>query len=313
MDAITAIDQFHPSRGRELSQMDRFWSLVCSIRSACRAMLLLCEHVGTMVTPSVADKVQSKIWQPVMDAGRHHRASIGFIMMSTDPSAEADIRNMLPDGVGAFVTRLKTDDHTTNETLARHIDQMADAASRLQPEARPDIVSYGCTSGSIVIGEAAVYREIRKGAPWAQPMCLVRGVLDAFDALGVRRIVVGTPYLDEINQVEADFLKERGFDVLDIQGLNIASGQDMGRVTPDYWATFAQAIDHPDAEAIFLSCSGIRTLEAVEQIEQATGKPVVTSNQAHMWSCLRRAGVMDKLQGFGRLFSYSDHIFLPTV
>lgn len=258
-------------------------------------------------------RLKSKEWTPLMDAGRHHRASIGFIMMSTDPSGEADIRDMLPQGVGAFVTRLRTDDHTTNETLARHIDHMAEAAARLQPEARPDIVSYGCTSGSIVIGEDRVYEEIRKGAPWAQPMCLARGVLDALNALEAKRIVVGTPYLDEINEAEAQFLLEHSFDVLDIQGLNIASGQDMGRVTPAYWAEFAQAIDTPDADAIFLSCSGIRALEAVPAIEAATGKPVVTSNQAHMWSCLRRAGIDDKLTGFGRLFDLSGARLTPTV
>ena len=74
-------------------------------------------------------------------------------------------------------------------------------------------------------------------------------------------------------------------------------------MTPAYWKTFAEEIDHPEADAIFLSCSGIRALEAVEEIERTTGKPVVTSNQAAFWSCLRRAGIEDQLQGFGTLFS----------
>jgi len=187
---------------------------------------------------------------------------------------------------------------------------MADVASRLQPDMRPEVISYGCTSGSIICGEENVLREIRKGAPWAQPMCIVTGVLDALREVGAHKIVVGTPYLDEINTAEAEFLLEQGFDVLDIQGLNIASGWDMGLVTPAYWAKFAKEIDQPDADAIFLSCGGIRSLEAVDEIEQATGKPVITSNQAQMWSCLRRAGIMDELQGFGRLFSCKGEALL---
>lgn len=248
--------------------------------------------------------ITSKPRTPEMDAGRFHRAKLGFILMSTDPSAEGDFWDMAPEGVAVYVTRLKTDDHTTTETLALHIEHMADAASRIQPEAKPDVVSYSCTSGSIVIGEDRIMAEIKKGAPWAQPMCLVQGVLDAFNELGVKKLVVGTPYLDDINTAEAEFLVERGFDVLDIQGLNIASGWDMGLVTPDYWKTFALEIDRPDADAIFLSCGGVRSLPAVTEIEQITGKPVITSNQAQFWSCLRRAGIMDELEGFGQIFKH---------
>ena len=253
---------------------------------------------------SSGQTVTSKLRTPDLDAGRHHRAKLGFILMSTDLAAEADFNDMAPEGVGVHVTRLKTDDYTTNETLSRHIEHMADAASRIQPDTKPDIISYSCTSGSIVIGEDRIFAEIKKGAPWAQPMCLVTGVVDALGALGVKKLVVGTPYLDEINTAEAEFLVEKGFDVLDIQGLNLTTGIEFGRVSPAYWKKFAQEIDQPDADAIFLSCGGIRALEVVEEIEQATGKPVITSNQAQFWSCLRRAGISDELTGFGRIFSY---------
>lgn len=248
-------------------------------------------------------QVQSRTWQPELDQGRHHRARLGFILMSTDLAAEADFYDMAPQGVAVHITRLKTDDYTTNETLSRHIEHMADAASRIQPDTKPDVISYSCTSGSIVIGEDRIKAEIKRGAPWAKPMCLVTGVVDALRELGARKLVVGTPYLDEINTAEAEFLIAKGFEVLDIQGLNLTTGIEFGRVTPAYWKKFAIEIDRPDADAIFLSCGGIRSLEVAEEIEQATGKPVITSNQAQFWSCLRRAGITDELKGFGRIFS----------
>jgi maleate isomerase len=248
------------------------------------------------------ETVQSKSWKPVLDQGKHHRARLGFILMSTDLAAESDFFAMAPEGVAVHITRLKTDDFTTNETLSRHIEFMADAASRIQPDTRPDVVSYSCTSGSIVIGEDRVMEEIVKGAPWAKPMCIVTGVTDALRELNARKIVVGTPYLDEINTAEAEYLTARGIEILDIQGLNLTTGIEFGRVTPGYWKEFALAIDRPDAEAIFLSCGGIRALEVADEIEQLTGKPVVTSNQAQFWSCLRRAGITDPIKGFGQLF-----------
>lgn len=255
--------------------------------------------------------VQSKPREVEFDAGRHHRARLGFILMSTDLAAEADFFAMAPEGVAVHVTRLKTDDYTTNETLARHIDFMADAAARIQPDAKPDVISYSCTSGSIVIGEEPVFAEIRKGAPWAIPMTLVTGVVDALRELEVKKLVVGTPYLDEINTNEARFLHDKGFEVLDIQGLNLETGIEFGTVTPGYWKRFALEIDRPDADAIFLSCGGIRALEVVDEIEQAAGKPVITSNQAQMWSCLRRAGVSDAIDGFGRIFRREGRSLQP--
>ena len=98
---------------------------------------------------------------PEMSEGRHWRAKLGFILMSTDLAAEGDFFDMVPYDVAVHITRLKTDDYTTNETLSRHIDFMADAASRIQPDTKPNVISYSCTSGSIVIGEEKIKAEER--------------------------------------------------------------------------------------------------------------------------------------------------------
>ena len=248
------------------------------------------------------DKVTSEKRTPELDAGKHWRAKLGFILMSTDLAAESDFYELVPDGVGVHITRLKTEDFTTNETLTRHIDTMAEAAARLQPDVRPDVISYHCTSGSIVNGEQRVMHEILKGAPYTQPMTLVTSVVHALHTLSIKKIVVGTPYIDEINTAEAEFLTTKEFEIINIQGLNLTTGIEFGQLTPAYIKAFALEIDHPDAEAIFLSCSGIRAIEVIQEIEDATGKPVITSNQAQMWSCLRRAGIDDEIKGYGQIF-----------
>ena len=248
--------------------------------------------------------IKSKERKPLLDQGRHSRARLGFILMSTDLAAESDFFDIAPKDVAIHITRLKTDDYTTNETLSRHIDFMADAASRIQPDTKPNVISYSCTSGSIVIGEEKIKTEIKKGAPYAIPMTLVTGVIDALNELKINKIVVGTPYLDEINTKEAEFLFNKGFSVINIQGLNLTTGIEFGKVTPEYWIKFAEEINHKEAEAIFLSCGGIRSTEVIDEIEKRVGKPVITSNQAQFWSCLRRAGVKDNLKGFGKLFNH---------
>ena len=250
----------------------------------------------------LGDTIKSKSRKIEMNEGRHNRAKLGFILMSTDLAAESDFFDIVPKDVAIHITRLKTDDYTTNETLSKHIENMADAASRIQPDVKPNVISYSCTSGSIVIGEEKIMTEIKKGAPYAIPMTLVTGVIDALRELQIKKIVVGTPYLDEINTKEAEFLYKKGFEIINIQGLNLTTGIEFGKVTPEYWKKFALEINDINADAIFLSCGGIRSVEAIHEIESITGKPVITSNQAQVWSCLRKAGIKDNIKGFGKIF-----------
>ena len=93
-------------------------------------------------------------------------------------------------------------------------------------------------------------------------------------------------------------------EILDIQGLNLAKDSDMIRVTPDYIREFAISLDRPDADALFISCGALRTLDVIGEIEAAIGKPAVAGNQAMTWNCLRLAGIEDRFEGYGRLLGY---------
>ena len=128
-------------------------------------------------------------------------------------------------------------------------------------------------------------------------------MIRALRTLQARRIVVATPYLDEINQREAEYLEQAGFEVLSICGLNLEKDSDMVNVAPDYLLEFALAQDRPEAEAIFVSCGALRTLDVVNEIEARAGKPVICSNQAMIWDCLRLAGIDDRFEGYGRLLA----------
>ena len=59
---------------------------------------------------------------------------------------------------------------------------------------------------------------------------------------------------------------------------------------------------HEDADAYFISCAQVRAAEVIETLERDLQRPVVTSNQAAAWHCLRESGIRDKVAGFGTLF-----------
>ena len=155
------------------------------------------------------------------DQGRHHRAKIGYVLLATEQTIQDDVMKLRPDGVGIHLARVPIPDSITNETLAAQAELLAAAATTLLPDGSLDVICYACTSGSLVIGEQRVFAELSKGQPTAVTTSLITGVMRALNTMGARRIVVGTPYLDEINQREVQYMSARGFDILAIDGLNL--------------------------------------------------------------------------------------------
>ncbi len=232
--------------------------------------------------------------------GRHRRGRLGFVLLGSEETADDDIRFIVPRDIGVFCTRVPLVDPVNVANLAAVEGLLSDAAALLPEDL--DAIAYVCTSGSIAAGEDEVARALARAQPGARTISLVTCVVDAMRHLGMKRIVVGTPYLDEVNRMEADFLVRRGFDVLDIQGLNIARGRDMARVEPRDILALALDIRREDAHGIFLSCSALRSIEVIEAIERRTGLPVVASNQALVWRMLGLIGIDTLGEGPGRLF-----------
>jgi maleate isomerase len=179
--------------------------------------------------------------------------------------------------------------------------ELADAASRFVFEDGLDVVCFACTSASALIGEDKVLSELSRGAPNTKATSIISGVIRALKVFDANRIVVATPYLDEINLLEEKYLIDEGFQILDIQGMNIESGADMYRVTPEFIMEYALGLDRFEAEAIFISCGGIRSLEIADALEKKVNKPIITSNQAMLWDTLRLAGIHDSIEGCGML------------
>ncbi len=246
--------------------------------------------------------IKSSTLDPRFDQGRHWRAKIGFVVLAMEQTIEEDVFRLAPDGVGVHFSRVRMENAITIDTLEAVGNELAGAAALMLPDEKLDVVCYACTSGSLVLGEKRVANELNKGAPNAIATSLITGVIHALEAFKIKKIVVGTPYIDELNKMEKEYLEDRGFDVLDIQGLNITNDADMVKVTPDFIKDFALTIDRQDAEAIFISCGALRSIDVVDRIEQLVRKPVIVSNQAMIWETLRLAGIKDTIDGYGSLF-----------
>ncbi|MGO4188613.1 maleate cis-trans isomerase family protein [Pseudarthrobacter sp. TAF60_1] len=255
-----------------------------------------------MNQPSIAHPAVSSQDRVIeFDEGRHAKARIGFVLLAMEQTIESDMFRLAPPGVGVHFARAPMANRVSVETLLAMESGIGDAAATILPDVTLDVACYACTSGSVVIGEDNVFAQLRRGAPDAKPTSLITGVINALRAINAKRITIATPYLDEVNVIEREYLEERGFEVLNIEGLNIENDEDMARVTPEYLADFAASVDQADSDAVFISCGALRSVEIIDALEARLNKPVITSNQAMMWDCLRTAGVTDSVEGYGTL------------
>lgn len=244
---------------------------------------------------------QAILDNPRFDEGRNARGKIGFVLIPNEQTIEDDMIRHMPPGVGAYFARASMPREISTESLAQLRTSLAGAAARILPDDGLDVVVLACTSGTVAVGEEAARAELARGAPGARTTTLAGAVRKALSAMGARRIVLGSPYIPELNANMVAYLVAAGFEVLEAHGLGLYHDTEMIRVSPDYLLEFARAIDRPEADALLLSCGALRSLDVIDRIEQALGKPAICSNQAMLWDCLRLCGVEDRLPGLGRL------------
>ncbi len=253
-----------------------------------------------MDTPTTAGKARPLTAE--LDAGPGPLGGIGLIVLATDQVAERDVGRIVPrDRLALYVSRVTHSLSTTLETLKKMEQDIGRAAKLLVPGVPLSVMAFSCTSGAMVIGEERVAERMREAHPGAACTNPITAARAAFKALNVRRVALLTPYVAEVTDQMARFIEKQGFTLTDVAGFGLELEADIARVTPSCVRSAALALRSKDADAIFISCTALRSVEAIEEIERDSGLPVVSSNQAMAWHAMRLAGYTEKIAGFGRL------------
>jgi len=215
--------------------------------------------------------------------------------------AELEIQKMLPEGVSLHITRIPMKE-PTYEAIMHMADSVEEAASLLA-DARVDIIAFACTAGSLIGGRGYDQKIVDRisQATGLPATTTSTAVIAGLRALGIKRLILVTPYKELITQKEKDFLEEEGFQVLSYKGLSLDNTYQQYKMDPHRWYELVKEMQQPSSNGYFVSCGGIRVVDIIGQLEMELGKPVITSNQALVWHCLRRMGIQDTIAGFGRL------------
>ncbi|WP_109466660.1 maleate cis-trans isomerase family protein [Albibacillus kandeliae] len=209
-----------------------------------------------------------------------------------------EVQRMAPEGVQFVTTRLTftrsglEDDHKLVDDIEVHAQLGADAGVQL--------ILLNCTAASAVVGPSVINGRVEK-ATGVTSTTTFEAVLAAMRAAGMKRIAMMTAYVDEVNRAEIEILEREGFEVVACGGIPCTNPLDQGAIPPERWYEEALTLLDVEADGLLISCAGIQISPVLERIEAAFGRPVIASNQAVVWHCLRMLGIGDRYPGYGKL------------
>jgi maleate isomerase len=231
------------------------------------------------------------------------RARVGIVVPSVNTVMEPWAQRTVPEGVSVHFSRMFIPDLTTPETLIEMDRREGMAGIRQLASVRPHAVAYGCTASSVVQGldyDKHLRAEIEEACK-ARATTAAHAILQAARTLGATNVSLVSPYTREVDEAEHRFFTAAGLEVSGGAHLDIADGFRLAE--PEPAALFRLGLDgwKASADALIISCLNTRSHAVIAALEQAIGKPVITSTQATLWHVLRLAGIKDAIPGYGRL------------
>lgn len=243
---------------------------------------------------------------PFTTQPRQARARIGLVQLASDYTLENDWRRLATEGVEIYSTRMAYNSLMTPDSLRATAGNIADAADLVAPGLELDVMAFGCTSASMLIGNEAVAERLTRSRPglpatnpWLASLCALR-------QLGIGRLAVLTPYATEVNRPLYQGLREAGFEVVAFGAFGLSLDTDIPAIhTEAIAAATADLLAGSRAEGVFFSCTNLRALPLFDSLEHRFGLPMVSSNQALFWHALQLAGQQADIAGCGRLLAAS--------
>lgn len=226
---------------------------------------------------------------------------IGLLVPSSNSTQEPEFVQMLPASVSLHVTRLslsRIDPDSTVKIVAE-----LEKESRKLADAAVDIIVLAATAPSTRMGKGYDAQLLKRmeDASGKLASTAATAMLDAFAAYGVRRVALAAPWSEATNQWVAAYLEAYGIEVTSQEARGVVDNNEVGRLHPDTAFDTGRKANRNEADALFLACGNWWTASTVERLEQAVGKPVLTTNNMTLWHALKKIGGHSSVPGFGRL------------
>jgi len=227
---------------------------------------------------------------------------VGVVTLSTDFTIEQDFRRICHNiPIDIFVNRIPFENPLTHENYLKMADHLPKIVEDILPNQKLDIVAYGCTSGTVAIGEERITSQIHKSKPGVYVTTPITAALRAFRKLDINKIAILTPYPKLVNETVYDYLQKKGIEIDSFSGFNLEHDSDIAKVNPQHLIKTIKNINHSDIDAVFVSCTALRIVEVLQEVEDLIKKPIISSNQAIIWDSIRSTKIKSSIEGYGKL------------
>jgi len=202
---------------------------------------------------------------------------------------------MIPRGMGGTLDGQSE----RNQMMIDNIDGSIELLAMVEPNVI--VVAHTATSYHLGRGGEADLLARLQRSTGRRVVTAFGAVVRALERLDIRKLALGTPYSAEVTSQGKAHLEAHGFEVVNFD--NLKGIDNIYDTTAEQAYRLARSVDAEDAEAVFLSGTGMPTVSVLEALEQDLGKPVISSASAMMWHALRLAGVGQPVPDYGRLLS----------
>lgn len=232
------------------------------------------------------------------------KATLGLIVLQVDETIEQDFRRLFVDaGVALYTSRIPSGAELNPDTIAAMEADLPRAAALLPPTAAFDAIGYACTSGTTLIGAARVAALIQGAARTHAVSDPLTAALAAMRAMDVSRPAIVSPYIDTVAGAIRAAFEWAGLRVPATLSFGEEVEARVARIDPLSIREAALEVGKAaEADAVFLSCTNLRTLDIIDELESALGKPVISSNQALGWQMARLSNAPVGPSAPGQLF-----------
>ena len=227
---------------------------------------------------------------------------IGLIALSTDQTIEGDFHtvcNNLP--LDIFINRIHNQNPLTKENLLKMQDELESVTKKILPDEKINTIAYGCTSGTIAIGEDKVKEKILLAKNDCYVTTPVTSAIKAFKQMNIKKIALFTPYPEAVNKTILDFFIQKNIQVISFTSLNLNLDSEFANVDPNYILEISSQLEIKNADALFISCTALPVLNIIDKLENKLQKPVLSSNQTLIWDTIRSIGYKSPIKGYGKL------------
>tara|TARA_B100001142_G_scaffold115076_2_gene117347 strand:+ start:4131 stop:4886 length:756 start_codon:yes stop_codon:yes gene_type:complete len=235
------------------------------------------------------------------------RARIGLVIPPGNTTNESEFNLMSPEGVTVHTARAEAH-HDASESDAMMKD-LKQAMSDLTADGGTpmDVVALGCTTSSMTLPADELINGMQDISSDMAVSAVGPSIIKALDAFEIKKVALGTPYTPAITKYIENYLSSHGYEIINSDCLGYGENKEefrqIARTPPELTYRLARSIDVEDAEAILLVCTDLPTINIINQLEDALGKPVITSNQASFWATIRSIGLQENTTEFGRLLA----------